>query len=117
MDVSSDAYEDKLYESALAWLNIVIPGKHYVKRDLEGSTLFWKWWSLQWARRNRDLIYDLDLEKIDLIINPEAQRFIIECYNEIHSPQFLSENNRMKNGLAWLANKEIFKTEKTHALF
>lgn len=82
MQISEQQYEDKLFNSAYEFLRTQIGHDDWGIQILTSAPLFWRWWTNQWNRRNKILVYDFGLERF--AGRTDISAFVRKQYNEIH---------------------------------
>ena len=58
LSVTLDALAEQMYQTGIEFLNICYRDAHLMVALLEQDALFWKWWRLEWHRRDITFLED-----------------------------------------------------------
>lgn len=87
MQISEQQYDEMVFEYAYRYLVLQIGYDEFSISLLTGTTLFWKWWTNQWNRRNRILIHEY---KLDQYPGTDIREFVRREFYRTHCPESLN---------------------------
>jgi hypothetical protein len=56
LNCTEEQYARHQYECGLNYLALYLHGLEPVSRELEGNRIFWNWWKIHWAMRDRQFL-------------------------------------------------------------
>ena len=85
LDMSGEAYELQLFESAFAYLEM----RHeYINEDdratLVQNKLFWVWWTNQWERRNNIVLNQFNYTDVLMVPSDGVRKRARMAYDTMH---------------------------------